>query len=59
MADIGWIFVERRDGRVVRVTTLDHDFRVLGAQDREMCGGAHEVDDTQLLRVADLEQLTL
>jgi hypothetical protein len=59
MADIGWIFVERRDGRVVRVTTLDHELRVLGAQDRETACGAQEIDDTQLLRVADLEQLTL
>lgn len=57
MAEPGWLFVERVQGRMRRVTVLDDNFEVLVTHDRGIASADIESDDCALLRAVALEDL--
>ncbi len=59
MADPNWVFVERVQGRMRRVTLLDDDFEVIATHDRGIAAADAISDDCQLLRAVALEQAVL
>jgi hypothetical protein len=59
MADPNWVFVERVQGRMRRVTLLDHNFEVIATHDRGIAAADAVSDDCQLLRAVELEQAAL
>jgi hypothetical protein len=59
MADPNWVFVERFQGRMRRVTLLDDNFEVIATHDRGIAAPEAPSDDFQLLRAIELEQAAL
>jgi hypothetical protein len=59
MADPNWVFVERVQGRMRRVTLLHHNFEVIVVHDRGIAAADTVSDDCQLLRAVELEQAAL
>jgi hypothetical protein len=57
MANPDWVFVERWQGRVRRVTLLDDNLQVIATHDRGIGTADAESDDCQLLRAVELERL--
>jgi hypothetical protein len=56
MANPNWVFVERLQGRMRRVTLLDDNFQVIATHDRGIGAADAESDDCQLLRAVELER---
>lgn len=59
MADPNWVFVERFQGRMRRVTLLDDNFEVIATHDRGIASADAVSDECQLLRAVELEQAAL
>jgi hypothetical protein len=57
MADPDWVFVERFQGRMRRVTLLDHNFEVIATHDRGIGPADAESDECQLLRAVELQEI--
>jgi hypothetical protein len=57
MADPNWVFVERLQGRMRRVTLLDDELNVIATHDRDIGAPDAPSDDFQLLRAVELERL--
>jgi hypothetical protein len=57
MADPNWVFVERFEGRMRRVTLLDDNFDVIATHDRGIGPADAESDECQLLRAVELERI--
>jgi hypothetical protein len=55
MADPNWVFVERFQGRMRRVTLLDDNFEVITVHDRGIASAEIASDEVQLLRAIELE----
>jgi hypothetical protein len=55
MADPNWVFVERFQGRMRRVTLLDDNFEVITVHDRGIAAAEIASDEVQLLRAVELE----
>lgn len=55
MAEAQWVYLERRGGRVHRVTLLDDDLRVIATHEREPSRRVVP-DDCQLLRAVELTE---
>jgi hypothetical protein len=55
MADPNWVFVERVQGRMRRVTLLDDNFEVIATHDRGIAAADTESDECELLRAVELE----
>ncbi len=51
-----WVFVERFQGRMRRVTLLDDNFEVIATHDRGIAAAEDESDECQLLRAVELER---
>jgi hypothetical protein len=56
MAEAQWLYLERRAGRVRRVTLLDDDLRVVAIHERDESSEPFVADDCQLLRAVELAQ---
>jgi hypothetical protein len=56
MAETQWLYLERRAGRVRRVTLLDDDLRVIATHEREPVGD-QPPDDCQLVRAVELSSM--
>lgn len=56
MADPNWVFVERFQGRMRRVTLLDDNFEVIATHDRGIAAAELESDECELLRAVELER---
>lgn len=56
MADPNWVFVERFQGRMRRVTLLDDNFEVIVTHDRGIAAAELESDECELLRAVELER---
>lgn len=59
MADPNWVFVERVQGRMRRVTLLDDNFEVIATHDRGIAAADAVSDECQLMRAMELEQAAL
>jgi len=59
MADPNWVFVERFQGRMRRVTLLDDNFEVIATHDRGIASADLVSDECQLLRAVELEDAAL
>jgi hypothetical protein len=59
MADTNWVFVERFQGRMRRVTLLDDNFEVIATHDRGIASAETASDECQLLRAVELEEHAL
>ncbi|HWH94551.1 MAG TPA: hypothetical protein VNT03_11880 [Baekduia sp.] len=57
MTNPNWVFVERFQGRMRRVTVLDDNFEVIATHDRGIGPADAVPDDCQLLRAVELEQI--
>ena len=56
MAEPNWVFVERVQGRLRRVTLLDDDFEVISTHDRGIAAAEAVSDECQLMRAVELER---
>ena len=57
MAEPNWVFVERLQGRMRRVTLLDDNFEVITTHDREIAAPDAESDECVLMRAVTLESV--
>jgi hypothetical protein len=55
MAEPNWVFVERIQGRMRRVTLLDENFEVIATHDRGTAPAEVASDECQLMRAVELE----
>jgi hypothetical protein len=54
MAEVRWVFVERCQGAMRRITALDDDLGIVTTHERDLAGPELEADEFQLLRAAEL-----